>query len=172
MQFSSNQEFVKAVYPAAQEMEMLHGIPALFTTAQAALESGWGKSAIGYNLFGIKAGRTWLGKKKLVKTTEYLKTNTAKFPVIHSIEALPNGKYKYVVEDWFRDYDSLYACLEDHARVLMQPNFKHAIGIKDVYEYAKSIQDPVKTKGMTYATAPNYAEAIRDVAKTVQKYLK
>ena len=43
-------EFVAWIYPAA---ERIGEISPLFVTAQAALESGWGKSAIGNNLFGI-----------------------------------------------------------------------------------------------------------------------
>ncbi len=47
--------------------------------AQAALETGWGKSeprlADGrpsYNLFGLKAGRNWTGAVVEAKTTEYV----------------------------------------------------------------------------------------------------
>ena len=45
-------DFVAWVYPEACKGE----ISPVFVTAQAALESGWGKSGIGNNLFGITKG--------------------------------------------------------------------------------------------------------------------
>ena len=46
-------DFVKWIYPQARKMGEINPV---FVTAQAALESGWGKSAIGNNLFGITKG--------------------------------------------------------------------------------------------------------------------
>ena len=42
-------DFVKWIYPQARKMGEINPV---FVTAQAALESGWGKSAIGYD-YGI-----------------------------------------------------------------------------------------------------------------------
>ena len=49
-------EFVKKYHPFALETERKTGIDARFTLAQAALETGWGKSAPGNMFFGVKAG--------------------------------------------------------------------------------------------------------------------
>lgn len=69
-------EFVKWIYPAAKRGE----INPIFVTAQAALESGWGKSKIGnYNLFGITKGTTWRDPVILVSTFEYFSTPDVKF---------------------------------------------------------------------------------------------
>ena len=51
-------DFVAWVYPEACKGE----ISPVFVTAQAALESGWGKSGIGNNLFGITKGSSWTGR--------------------------------------------------------------------------------------------------------------
>ena len=57
--------FARKVYAAAQAVD----IAPEFETAQAILESGWGKSAVGkYNLFGITKGSSWTGKTILVLT--------------------------------------------------------------------------------------------------------
>ena len=51
-----------------------------FVTAQAILESGWGKSRVGrYNLFGITRGTGWTGKTVLVLTHEYFPTPNRRF---------------------------------------------------------------------------------------------
>ena len=60
-------DFVKWIYPQARKMGEINPV---FVTAQAALESGWGKSAIGNNLFGITKGSSWKGAVRLVTTTE------------------------------------------------------------------------------------------------------
>ena len=161
-------DFYNLLIEPARQIEDKHRIPAMFIIAQAALESGWGEKAIGNNLFGIKAGKKWGGSKQLVVTTEYLKDANAQFPVIISKTRLKSGKYKYVVKDYFRDYDSMEHCLTDHAKVLMLPHFKHAIGIKDPYLYAQAIQEGKKK----YATAENYPDSIKAVVRTIKKYNK
>ena len=52
----TNKEFALWVYNAAKNVS---DIDPLFVAAQAALESGWGKSGIGNNLFGITKGSSW-----------------------------------------------------------------------------------------------------------------
>ncbi|MBA3903434.1 MAG: flagellar assembly peptidoglycan hydrolase FlgJ, partial [Rhodocyclaceae bacterium] len=71
-------EFVNRLWPHAFEASRATGIPAQFMIAQAALETGWGKSELRftdgkptYNLFGIKAGRSWNGAVAEAATTEY-----------------------------------------------------------------------------------------------------
>lgn len=158
------QEFKTMLFPGALEIEKQYGIPALFTVAQAALESGWGNAAIGNNLFGIKAGAAYTGKKKLVTTTEYHNTNDVKYPEIISITQLPNGRFRYVVKDWFRDYDSIQDCLQGHANVLLLPRYKNAFLHKDdPNKFAEEIE-----KG-GYATAPGYANLIKPIIAMLKK---
>jgi flagellum-specific peptidoglycan hydrolase FlgJ len=54
--------FFDELIPYAQEMQRRTGIPASVALAQAALESGFGKSLLSKqakNLFGVKAGSSW-----------------------------------------------------------------------------------------------------------------
>ena len=55
-------DFIKAIGPAAQASSQTTHIPASFTIAEGALESGWGASQLalqGFNLFGVKADSSW-----------------------------------------------------------------------------------------------------------------
>lgn len=167
----TKQEFIAKVLPGALAVEAKVGIPALFIVAQAVLESGWGKKAIGGdNIFGIKATKNWKGKRLSVRTLEYFldEKQGGKFPKVYSITFMPKlNKYRYDVEAWFKDYDSIDECILDHMKILLQPNFKHALGEKDPKEYARKIQSGVSK----YATAPNYVQVMAAVIDTVKKYL-
>ena len=91
-------DFVAWIYPKAKEM---NEIDPLFVTAQAALESGWGKSAIGNNLFGITKGTTWAGPVQLVETTEYFSTPNVSFKApeeVLNVTKVGERKYKYSVK--------------------------------------------------------------------------
>jgi membrane-bound lytic murein transglycosylase B len=63
---TNKKAFLEALRPAAEEGEKKYGVPAEVTMAQAALETGWGRSIIeGYNLFGMKGtGPAGTVKKK------------------------------------------------------------------------------------------------------------
>ena len=161
-------EFVKWLYPAAQKAS---DISPVFVVAQAALESGWGKSKIGeYNLFGITKG-SWTGKTILVTTTEIHSTDRAKYVApeeVLSISKLPSGKYRYSVKRLFRDYQSLEAALADHLSILNKPHFASA------WPYRKSPEEFVKrlqAGKYKYATDPHYVEAMNKIFVMVRKYV-
>ena len=101
-------DFVQVYYPFAKESEAKTGIDARFTLAQAALETGWGKSAPGNMFFGIKADPRKYpeSERQLLTTSEVLSDDKqgARFPVLISITPRPDGKYLYRVKDWFRKY--------------------------------------------------------------------
>lgn len=161
-------EFVKWLYPAAKKGE----INPVFVVAQAALETGWGKSCIGkYNLFGITKG-SWTGKTLLITTTEILSSKTVKFNApecVLSITPLPSGKFRYSVKRLFRDYDSLEQCLADHFAILKQPHFSHAWQYRnDPVRFIEQLQ----AGKMKYATDPNYVSTIRKMFSMVEKAIK
>ena len=86
-------EFITKFLSYALETERKTGISALFTLAQSALETGWGKHAPGNMMFGVKAKESMPAEKRqLVQTTEILDTDKEKFPVIISIEKRPDGR--------------------------------------------------------------------------------
>jgi hypothetical protein len=132
----NKQEFIEELSPKAVEISKSSGILPSIIIAQAALESGWGKSAIGSNLFGIKAGAGWKGKTRNERTTEYV-----------------NGKpvAQYAI---FRDYDSLDESIADHAKLLLGSRYKKVREAKDYKEAARAL------KAAGYATDPNYARKL------------
>ena len=159
-------DFVAWIYPQAKDMDE---IDPMFVTAQAALESGWGKSAIGNTLFAITKGTTWNGPVKLVITTEYfsLPNVTFKSPEeVLDITKIGEKRYKYKVKRFFRDYDTVGDCLRDHLRILKMKGYADAWPYrKDAKEYVRRIVDSVGSK---YATDPNYVDTMYKVIEMVK----
>ena len=144
------------------------GLNPLFVAAQAALETGWGKSAIGHNLFGITATKKWRGAVKYVRTFEYFDDDKQghRFPKVHSITRMPDGRYKYVVDRAFRDYTSVRECLTDHSRILLTERYAPAMPYKDdVYQFAYR----VAACGYCTAKPADYAGLILKISKTLEK---
>lgn len=165
----TQKEFVRWVYPAAKGGE----IDPVFVTAQAALETGWGKSAIGNNLFGITKGSSWTGKTQLVTTTEYFGTAGKQFKEpekVLKIESVGKGRYKYTVKRLFRDYDSVSDCIKDHFAILSKKIYADAWPYRhDAVEYTRRIVDSI---GAKYATDPDYVRKMESIIKSVQRIVK
>jgi flagellar protein FlgJ len=144
-------EFLDKVGPHALAASRETGVPARFIVAQAALESGWGRSEIraadgspSYNLFGIKAGRGWSGNTVETATTEYV-----------------NGAMVKTAEK-FRAYGSYAEAFQDYAR-LLRSNGRYSEALAsgdDPFKFARGLQ-----KG-GYATDPRYAEKIARVIQS------
>lgn len=140
-------EFVERVWPHAVEASRSTGVPPQFLVAHAALESGWGKHEIrradgssSFNLFGIKAGKSWQGDAVEVKTTEYV-----------------DGKAQSE-RARFRSYDSYADAFRDYAGLLRNnPRYGAVIGSQDGTEFARRLQQA------GYATDPRYAEKLASI---------
>ena len=140
----SGRDFVDRVWPHAVEAGNATGVPAHFLVAHSALESGWGKSEIRkadgsptYNLFGVKAGRSWQGPTAEVQTTEYV-----------------NGVAQSSREK-FRVYGSYAESFRDYANLLSNnPRFSGVLGQQDGAQFARSLQQS------GYATDPMYADKL------------
>jgi flagellar protein FlgJ len=119
-------------------------VPAHFLVAHAALESGWGQHEIRnpdgsttYNLFGIKAGRSWQGATSEARTTEY---------VAGSAQSQ---------RERFRAYGSYAEAFADYAGLLANnPRFSGVLGQQDGTGFARSLQQA------GYATDPMYADKL------------
>ena len=119
-------------------------MPAQFLVAHAALESGWGKGEIRkpdgsptYNLFGVKAGRSWTGATVEVQTTEYV-----------------NGVAQST-RDKFRAYGSYAESFADYANLLRNNSrFSGVLNQQDGTQFARSLQQS------GYATDPMYADKL------------
>lgn len=134
---STPEKFIDAIAPAAVRCMKHSGVPASVTLAQAILESAWGKSVKGMNLFGIKADSSWTGP-------------TVSFPT-HEVV---NGK-PIQIEAKFRAYSSWDGSVEDHAKFLTEnPRYKPAFAFKDGPNFARAIAKA------GYATDPAYADKL------------
>jgi len=76
--FTSKSDFVSQMLPHAEAAARELGVDPHALLAQAALETGWGKSVpcnaageCSFNLFGIKAGSQWSGASVNVPTLEF-----------------------------------------------------------------------------------------------------
>jgi hypothetical protein len=116
--------------------------------AQAALETGWGASAIGNNVFGIKADVGWQGARRLAQTWEHI--SGADVPM----------------ECWFRDYPTLADGIEDHFEFLCR-NARYA-NVFDKGNYLSDEDYLTRLAQDGYATAPNYAGQLIAVLATVR----
>ena len=92
----SYERYILTYYPIAVEQMERHNIPASITLAQGLLESGAGNSKLSRssnNHFGIKADKSWKGKRT---------------------SSMDNGKLCY-----FRKYNSVRDSYEDHSMFLV-----------------------------------------------------
>lgn len=161
---SKSGDFVKKFYSYAQSSER-YGVPALISLAQAGLESGWKINPPGFNLFGIKANKSWGGKRQLLTTREVHKSPNVKYPKILDIKKRRDGKYEYKVQDWFRKYDTPAGSFEDHARFLNNnPRYKNAFRYSNnPNQFAREIA------AAGYATDPKYANKLIEIMGNLKK---
>ncbi len=162
----SPKEFVNKYKPYAENTEAKTGINAKFILAQSALETGWGKSAPGNMMFGVKAGKnTPADKRQLVTTREVLSRPDYQFPEVISVTKRSDGKYTYKVKDWFRKYDTPEESFTDHANFYLS-NKRYAKAL-EVREDPVLFAEEISKAG--YATDPNYAKTLKAVISTVKR---
>ncbi len=134
------EQFVSRMLPAAQRASQASGVPAQLIMAQAALESGWGRREIrmedgntSFNVFGIKADRSWKGPVAEAATTEYV-----------------NGVAQKT-RATFRAYGSYEEAFTDYARFLVtNPRYANVLATENPAEAAHGLQRA------GYATDPGY----------------
>jgi len=151
-------DFVTAVWPHAVAAAEVTGLPPHLMVAHAALESGWGRSeplqadgSPSYNLFGVKAGKSWTGESVDAKTTEF-----------------ENGQAQSRVEK-FRAYGSYREAFLDYANLLAaSPRFSNVIASGNGTDFANSLQQS------GYATDPMYAAKLSRIiqGKTLRDALQ
>ena len=162
-------EYIDKYLPEALKVEKLSGISAIAMLAQSAGETGW-KESPGNMMFGIKDIDGINGNEQLIKTTEYLPTPNIKFPKIYSVTPVKkNGKtmYKYIVDDWFRKYDTPADSFAHYADFIFKnPRYKKALEVRDNPELY--LRELARAK---YATALNYEDYLINMLNTIKKRL-
>ena len=144
----SPEEFVNQVMPIIRRAASALGLNPLGLVAQAALETGWGQrmahTADGtpsFNMFGIKAGDTWAGKRATADTVEF--SNGVATPRRTA----------------FRAYGSIEESVNDFAALLKNsPRYREAMAAgNDPQAYIDSIGKS------GYATDPDYANKLNQI---------
>lgn len=153
--FTSKDEFIAAMLPMAEQAAEKIGVDARYLVAQAALETGWGKSIIrqqdgtsSHNLFGIKSHNSWDGESARVLTTEFKGGKAVK-------EAAS-----------FRSYDSYAHSFEDYVSFL-QSNGRYEKAL-DATQNPEQFARELQKAG--YATDPQYARKVAQIARQMSTY--
>lgn len=144
------EDFVEAIWPHAQRAANELGVSPKMLVAQAALETGWGRSVKlgdkqGNNLFGMKANAAWQGRQEQQNTTEFI------------------GGVLQKTRASFRSYASLADCFADYVKLIQSSRYAEArrAGM-DHAQFAKALQHA------GYATDPDYANKLVAIADGTQ----
>jgi len=149
----SKDDFISRLRPHAEAAARELGVDPNALLAQAALETGWGRSVpcnangeCSFNLFGIKAGSQWSGATVNVPTLEF-----EEGVAVRKVER-------------FRAYDSPADSFRDYAALIRDSSrYANARGAGDNVEaFAAALQQG------GYATDPHYAQKIAAVASEVR----
>lgn len=146
--FVSPEEFIETLRPHAELAAQEIGVDPDLLIAQAALETGWGKKVMrnpdgssSYNLFGIKADRSWQGDSVKVASLEYR-----------------NGVARREISP-FRSYSSFSESFQDYVNFIKEhPRYDKAIEQAD---NRRSYIHALQKAG--YATDPNYANKVINI---------
>ena len=150
---ASKDDFISQLRPHAEVAARELGVDPNALLAQAALETGWGRSVpcnangeCSFNLFGIKAGSQWSGATVNVPTLEF-----EEGVAVRKVER-------------FRAYDSPADSFRDYAALIRDSSrYASARGAGDNVEaFATALQQG------GYATDPHYARKIAAVASEVR----
>ncbi|WP_052452944.1 glucosaminidase domain-containing protein [Paenibacillus polymyxa] len=115
--------FMQRYASLAMQEQKRTGIYASVILAQAGVESTFGRNTICYNLYGIKADRSWKGPTCSGKTDEQEK----------------NGTKKSIVAP-FRKYKSFEESIIDHSNFLLEnKRYSNALSQKNPYDMARGI---------------------------------
>jgi peptidoglycan hydrolase FlgJ len=142
---SHRDNFMSALRPHAEAAARELGVDPHLLMAQAALETGWGQSVIknrqgesSFNLFNIKADKSWQGQQARVSTLEY------------------DGGVPTRTMAGFRSYNSYKESFDDYVDFI-KSNPRYSEALKKVDNPAHYIRE-LQQAG--YATDPRYAEKV------------
>lgn len=142
---SSRNDFLSRAYGYARQAG-LSGNAAKVAVAQAALETGFGRSVKGNNYHGIKAGRSWKGQTQNFKTWEEV-----------------GGKRKDIKDD-FRVYASPVESFRDWAKTVS----RNWPGVFTAKTFQQAVEALKAGKPGGYATDSKYNSKINSIAQRLE----
>jgi len=131
-------DFFSQYAPYAQSVSRSTGIDPRIVLAQAALETGYGRSAPNYNLFGIK------GKGSTQQTKEFV-----------------DGKMVSMPQE-FRAYGSPEESFQDYAKLMSGKRYEGVRSGGTLEEQIAALQKS------GYATDPKYGQKVMQIAKGIK----
>jgi len=144
----SAEDFVQKLSPYAEQAAKELGVEPKVLLAQAALETGWGRSVIknsdgssSFNLFNIKASKAWHGDQAQMSTLEY-----------------ENGIAKKE-QAGFRSYASYQESFQDYVDFI-KSNPRYGDALKQVGNGERYLHE-LQQAG--YATDPSYANKVMSI---------
>ena len=146
----SPEEFIRQLWPYAERAAQAIGVSAQVLLAQAALETGWGRSvprnpdgSSSHNLFGIKADASWQGAKVGLSALEYIEGVAVR------------------TQASFRAYSSFAESFTDYVDFLRSnPRYTRALQLaSDPESFVHALQEA------GYATDPAYARKVMSVLR-------
>ncbi len=139
-------DFLTALAPAALESGRSHQIPPSIVLAQAALESGWGRSRLSkrhHNLFGVKA------------------TGTQASAQYNTLEFGPKGAH--IIKARFRTFASKQESVQHHGRLLAEDQ-RYAQARTEKHNWRAFLSEIAPT----YASDPSYAAHVAQIIEAHQ----
>jgi flagellar protein FlgJ len=138
------ESFVEELGPSIEKASARLGVSPRILLAQAALETGWGHSVVGNNVFGVKAGASWSGTTVTAATHEM----TGGHLVAHS--------------GTFRSYANVGQAVDDYAALVSASGrYRSAMGSGDnAAAYAQALA------AGGYASDRDYAAKLVAVANS------
>lgn len=137
------QTFIQSLLPAAIEEGARTGVDPRIIVAQAAQETGWGKSAPGNNYFGIKSHGQSGGQT--LATNEVIDGKTVR------------------INDSFRQFASPADSVKGYGDFILQnPRYKPLREAQGIDAQLQALQ------ASGYATDPNYSRSVGAIARSIQ----
>lgn len=133
------ENFVKSIWPYITTAAKTLGVPSVALLAQTVLETGWGASRPGNNLFGIKAADGQAGS-------------------VHQTHEVIDGVLTSTTAN-FRDYSGYSSSISDYVS-LIQNLYPQAMNKDSISGFADALQ------AGGYATDQSYAEKIEQIAQS------
>lgn len=136
------QTFIQSLLPAAIEESARTGVDPRIIVAQAAQETGWGKSAPGNNYFGIKSHGQSGGQT--LATNEIIDGKTVR------------------INDSFRQFASPADSVKGYGEFILQnPRYKPLREAQGIDAQLQALQ------ASGYATDPNYSRSVGAIARSI-----
>ena len=149
-EFSDKTSFINTLMPYAKKVAQVLGVSPAVLIAQSALETGWGKKIINrdknqssFNLFNIKANKSWQGDK--------VSKNSLEVEDGIGIKRRSDFRAYENIADSFADYQDFIVNNKRYEGALKEG--------ADSEHYIESLQQA------GYATDPQYAEKIKQIMR-------